>query len=41
VVKTLDHFHAEWGDKWEPTALLRELADSGSSFKEWDKGRTG
>ena len=41
VVKTLDHFHAEWGDKWEPTALLRQLADSGSSFKEWDKGRTG
>jgi len=41
VVKTLDHFHAEWGDKWEPAALLRQLADSGSSFKEWDKGRTG
>ncbi len=36
VVATLDRFHAEWGDKWEPAALLRELADAGSTFKEWD-----
>lgn len=39
VVATLDRFHAEWGDKWEPAKLLRELADSGSTFKEWDKDR--
>ncbi|MBO6783376.1 MAG: enoyl-CoA hydratase/isomerase family protein [Alphaproteobacteria bacterium] len=36
VVATLDRFHADWGDKWEPAGLLRELADAGSSFKEWD-----
>lgn len=41
VVATLDGFHAEWGDKWEPAALLRELAEAGSTFKEWDKGRIG
>lgn len=41
VVATLDRFHAEWGDKWEPAALLRELADAGSSFKEWDKKQAG
>lgn len=39
VVATLDRYHGEWGDKWEPAALLRELADSGSSFKDWDAGR--
>jgi 3-hydroxyacyl-CoA dehydrogenase len=39
VVATLDRFHAEWGDKWAPTALLRELAEAGSTFKEWDKTR--
>jgi len=39
VVTTLDRFHAEWGDKWAPTALLRDLAKAGSSFKEWDKTR--
>jgi 3-hydroxyacyl-CoA dehydrogenase len=40
IVATMDRFHGEWGDKWEPAALLRELADAGSSFKEWDAGRT-
>jgi 3-hydroxyacyl-CoA dehydrogenase len=39
VVATLDGFHAEWGDKWEPAGLLRELAEAGSSFREWDKSR--
>lgn len=41
VVATLDRFHAEWGDKWEPATLLRELAETGASFKEWDKSRGG
>lgn len=39
VVATLDRFHGEWGDKWEPAKLLRDLAEAGSTFKEWDKGR--
>jgi len=39
IVATLDGYHVEWGDKWEPAALLRELADAGSSFQEWDEGR--
>jgi len=38
VCDTLDRFHREWGDKWQPAALLRQLADTGSSFAEWDKG---
>ena len=37
VCDTLDKFHKEWGDKWQPSGLLRSLADSGSSFGEWDK----
>ncbi|MEP4378788.1 MAG: 3-hydroxyacyl-CoA dehydrogenase NAD-binding domain-containing protein [Alphaproteobacteria bacterium] len=41
IVATLDRFHGEWGDKWEPAVLLRELADAGSGFREWDAGRTG
>ncbi len=39
VVATLDRFHTDWGDKWEPATLLRELADAGSTFKEWDAGQ--
>tara|TARA_R110002110_G_scaffold85816_4_gene223829 strand:- start:169157 stop:171286 length:2130 start_codon:yes stop_codon:yes gene_type:complete len=39
IVTTMDRYHGEWGDKWEPAALLRELADAGSSFKDWDAGR--
>ena len=39
VVSTLDGYHAAWGHKWAPATLLRELAEAGSSFKEWDAGR--
>ena len=41
VYDTLERFRREWGDKWQPAALLRQLANSGSSFAEWDKGRVG
>jgi len=41
VCDTLDRFHREWGDKWQPAALLRQLADTGSSFAEWDKAKMG
>ncbi len=41
VCDTLDRFHGEWGDKWQPAALLRQLADAGSSFAEWDKEKMG
>jgi 3-hydroxyacyl-CoA dehydrogenase len=41
VCDTLDRFHREWGDKWEPSTLLRQLVDAGSSFAEWDKGQVG
>jgi 3-hydroxyacyl-CoA dehydrogenase len=37
VCDTLDRYHAEWGDKWEPAALLRRLADAGQGFGDWDK----
>jgi len=39
IVATMDRYHGAWGDKWEPAALLRELAEAGSSFKDWDAGR--
>jgi 3-hydroxyacyl-CoA dehydrogenase len=39
IVATLDRYHGEWGDTWEPAVLLRELADAGSSFKDWDARR--
>ena len=41
VYDTLDRFHREWGDKWQPAALLRQLASAGSSFAEWDKAKVG
>ena len=41
VCDTLDRFHAEWGDKWQPAALLRELADAGKGFGDWDRDRKG
>jgi 3-hydroxyacyl-CoA dehydrogenase len=41
VCDTLDRFHREWGDKWEPSTLLRQLVDAGSSFAEWDKRQVG
>jgi len=41
VCDTLDRFHREWGDKWQPAALLRQLANAGSSFAEWDKAKAG
>jgi 3-hydroxyacyl-CoA dehydrogenase len=41
VYDTLDRFHREWGDKWQPAALLRRLANAGSSFAEWDKAKVG
>ena len=39
VCDTLDRYHAEWGDKWQPAALLRELADAGQGFADWDRAR--
>ena len=39
IVATLDRYHGEWGDTWEPAVILRELADAGSSFKDWDARR--
>ncbi|MCZ6591384.1 MAG: 3-hydroxyacyl-CoA dehydrogenase NAD-binding domain-containing protein [Alphaproteobacteria bacterium] len=41
VCDTLDRCHREWGDKWQPAALLRQLANAGSSFAEWDKRKVG
>ncbi|MDH3737587.1 MAG: 3-hydroxyacyl-CoA dehydrogenase, partial [Alphaproteobacteria bacterium] len=41
VYDTLERFHRAWGDKWRPADLLRELANAGSSFAEWDKAQMG
>ncbi len=39
VCDTLDAYHAEWGDKWQPAALLRELADAGQTFADRDRAK--
>ncbi|MEK9661337.1 MAG: 3-hydroxyacyl-CoA dehydrogenase NAD-binding domain-containing protein, partial [Alphaproteobacteria bacterium] len=39
VCDTLDRFHAAWGDKWEPAALLRDLADAGEGFGDFDRAK--
>jgi 3-hydroxyacyl-CoA dehydrogenase len=39
VLARIEHYHGKLGHYWKPSALLRELADSGRTFVDWDKGR--
>ena len=33
-------FHREFGKRWAPAPLLKELAERGSTFREWDAARS-
>jgi 3-hydroxyacyl-CoA dehydrogenase len=39
VYERMAHYHSRLGDYWRPAPLLRELAEKGSSFAQWDQGR--
>jgi 3-hydroxyacyl-CoA dehydrogenase len=36
VYAKIAEFHARFGELWEPAPLLKQLAESGSSFAAWD-----
>jgi 3-hydroxyacyl-CoA dehydrogenase len=37
VLARIEHYHAKLGHYWQPSNLLRLLADSGRTFTDWDK----
>ena len=39
VLERVEEFHQRHGHWWRPAPLLRELAQAGSSFGEWDRSR--
>ena len=39
VLERVEEFHERHGHWWRPAPLLRELAQAGSSFGEWDRSR--
>ncbi|MEW6128467.1 MAG: 3-hydroxyacyl-CoA dehydrogenase NAD-binding domain-containing protein [Acidobacteriota bacterium] len=38
VYDRISEFHAEHGEHWEPAPLLKQLADQGKTFADFDKG---
>jgi 3-hydroxyacyl-CoA dehydrogenase len=39
VYERVAEFHKEHGYHWQPAPLLKQLAEEGKTFAEWDKGR--
>jgi 3-hydroxyacyl-CoA dehydrogenase len=39
VLAAIERFHREFGARWEPAPLLKQLAAEGRSFREYDKAR--
>lgn len=39
VLERIEEFHAQHGHWWRPAPLLKQLAERGSTFTEWDKAR--
>lgn len=39
VLAAVEALHAQAGDAWEPAGLLRQLADAGRSFAQWQAAR--
>ena len=37
VLERIEYYHGKLGHYWEPSKLLRQLADSGRTFTDWDK----
>jgi 3-hydroxyacyl-CoA dehydrogenase len=34
ILRQIEEWHARYGDRWRPATLLREIAESGGSFRE-------
>ena len=41
VCRTIERFHREFGERWNPAPLLARLAAEGRSFREYDLERRG
>ncbi len=39
VYKAVVGFHEQYGELWEPAPLLRELAECGKTFAQWQEGQ--
>lgn len=39
VLERVEQFHEQHGHWWRPAPLLKELAESGSTFGQWDRSR--
>ncbi|MGL6160162.1 3-hydroxyacyl-CoA dehydrogenase NAD-binding domain-containing protein [Microbulbifer sp.] len=39
VAERVRHYHGKLGHYWRPSALLEQLADSDSSFQQWDRSQ--
>ena len=39
VLARVEHYHAKLGHYWQPSDLLRKLAESGMTFMEYDQAR--
>ena len=39
VLARVEEFHSQHGHWWRPARLLKELAERGSNFSEWDRSR--
>jgi len=40
VYERLCEFHAQHGEQWAPAPLLKQLAEAGKTFAQWDKERS-
>ena len=40
VLSTIKQFHSDFGDRWRPAPLLKQLAGEGRSFRDFDGQRT-
>ena len=37
VYRAVEGFHEQYGELWTPAPLLRELAESGKTFAQWQE----
>jgi 3-hydroxyacyl-CoA dehydrogenase len=41
ILRQIEEWHARYGERWRPSALLREIAEKGGSFREAKGAGTG
>jgi len=41
IYERIREFHREHGERWRPADLLRNLAETSTTFRDYDAGRTG